>query len=435
MTRRFRIAGVAAVILAAAPGARAAEPAPLTLPELEEKALARNPTLAQAAAAVRAAEGRARQAGLLPNPLVGYRGSELTRDRQKWYRQTEHYFFLEQRIVTGRKLKRGRTVFEAEALEAGARAEVQQQRVRNAVRILYYDALVAARIVEVTGELARIAREAAGVSQELLNVGQADQPDVLEAEIEADRAEIQVEAARQHQESVWRVLAAVVGEPETAVRPLAGDPEEGIPFLEQEAVATALLRDSPEMKAARAAARREHAGVSLARSGRFGDISLQTGIGYNYDKSHGLGGWVGGLEVAFPLPLFNRAQGAVAASRAEAEVADADVLRLELELRARLATEFLGYARARGLVDKYKSGVIPKAQRAYELYLARFREMAAAYPQVLIAQRTLAQVQAEYLDALDDVWRHVVMLQGSLLDGGLADPADPGERDALESEG
>jgi cobalt-zinc-cadmium efflux system outer membrane protein len=74
-------------------------------------------------------------------------------------------------------------------------------------------------------------------------------------------------------------------------------------------------------------------------------------------------------------------------------------------------------------VEKYRTSVIPKAERAHQLYLARFREMAAAYPQVLIAQRTLAQVKAEYLDALDDVWHHAILLQGFLLEGGLAAPA------------
>ena len=73
MTRRFRIATVAA-LLVPAPAAWAAEPAPLTLQELEEKALARNPTLAAAAAAVQAAAGYRDQAGRNPNPLIGYEG-------------------------------------------------------------------------------------------------------------------------------------------------------------------------------------------------------------------------------------------------------------------------------------------------------------------------------------------------------------------------
>jgi cobalt-zinc-cadmium efflux system outer membrane protein len=423
MTRHFRTAAVAALL--AAPTARAADLSPLTLQELEEKALARNPTLAAAAAAIQAAEGHRRQAGLNPNPLIGYEGEELTLNKDKWVRQTHHYFFLEQRIIVGRKLKRGRELFEAARVEAGARADVQQQRVRNAVRVLYYEALVAARLVQARGELARIAREAVATSEELLNVGQADLPDLLEAQIEADRAEIEEQAARHEREAVWRMLAAVVGEPDMPLRPLAGNPEEGIPALDQEALLAALLRGSPEIKAAEATVRRGQAAVQRSLSERLGDITLRGGPSYNYDTSHGLGGWAARLELAFPLPLFNRAQGSVAAARAEADIAQAEVRRVELALRARLAAQFQDYARARDLVERYRASVIPKAERAHQLYLARFREMGAAYPQVLIAQRTLAQVNAEYLEALDDVWHHAILLQGFLLEGGLADPVSP----------
>ena len=424
MTRRFRIAAVAS-LLAAAPAARPADLPPLTLQELEEKALANNPTLVAAAAAVQAAEGYGQQAGKNPNPVIGYEGEELTLNKDKWVRQTHHYFFLEQRIVVGGKLKRGREVFEAAKVEAGARAEVQQHRVKNAVRMLYYDALVAARLVETRAELARVAREAVATSEELLNVGQADQPDLLEAQIEADRAEIEEQSARYEQEAGWRVMAAVVGEPDMPLRRLAGDPEEGIPALGQDALLAALLRESPEIKAAEASVRRGQAAVERSRSGRFGDIFFRGGPSYNYDTSHGLGGWAGHVELSFPLPLFNRAQGSVAAAQAETVLAQAEVRRVELALRARLASQFQEYARTRDLVQRYRDSVIPKAERAHQLYLARFREMGAAYPQVLIAQRTVAQVKAEYLEALDDVWRHAILLQGFLLEGGLADPVAP----------
>ncbi|MGC1634047.1 MAG: TolC family protein, partial [Candidatus Acidiferrales bacterium] len=44
----------------------------ITLDQLQQIALANNPTLAQAQAGVRAAAGRTRQAGLWPNPTIGY---------------------------------------------------------------------------------------------------------------------------------------------------------------------------------------------------------------------------------------------------------------------------------------------------------------------------------------------------------------------------
>jgi cobalt-zinc-cadmium efflux system outer membrane protein len=434
MRRPLSLAVLSALLAIPALGQERPAGAPLTLQELEERALAKNPTLSQAAAAVRAAEGRWRQAGQKPNPSVGYRGSELTFDRTKAYRQVEHFMYVEQTVLTGRKLKRSRSVAEHARSEVEALGETQKQAVRNAVRGLYHDAQVAQRLVEVRGELARIAREAVTVSEDLLNVGQADRPDLLEAEIEAERAELALRAAEYARSGVWYVLGAVVGEPDLAPRPLAGDPEADVPVLDRETLAAVLLAGSPEVKAAQAAVRREQAEVERMRADRLGDILLQGGIGYNSDKSHGLGGWVGGAEVSFPLPLFNRQQGAVAAARAEAAGAEAEVGRVQMALRARLAREFQGYQTARGLVERYRTAVIPKAQTAHQMYLARFREMTAAYPQVLIAQRTLFQVKAEYLQSLGELWHHVVLLQGFLIGEGLDGLEAAGSLSALQDD-
>ena len=46
----------------------------LTLNDLEAMALKNNPTLAQSEAALRAVEGQRVQAGLYPNPIIGYQG-------------------------------------------------------------------------------------------------------------------------------------------------------------------------------------------------------------------------------------------------------------------------------------------------------------------------------------------------------------------------
>jgi outer membrane protein TolC len=52
-------------------------------------------------------------------------------------------------------------------------------------------------------------------------------------------------------------------------------------------------------------------------------------------------------------------------------------------------------------------------------FLARYREIGAAYPQVLIAQRTFFQATDRYIDAAEHVWTAAVELQGLLLTGGL----------------
>jgi cobalt-zinc-cadmium efflux system outer membrane protein len=65
------------------------------------------------------------------------------------------------------------------------------------------------------------------------------------------------------------------------------------------------------------------------------------------------------------------------------------------------------------------------------MYLASFRQMAAAYPQVLISQRTMFQVRENYLDALVALHQNAASIEGFLLTGALDPPrmrASEGER-------
>jgi outer membrane protein TolC len=69
----FLLSATALGQVASEPRREVIPPGPLMkLEDFEAMALQRNPTLAQADAAIRAAEGRQRQAGLFPNPVAGY---------------------------------------------------------------------------------------------------------------------------------------------------------------------------------------------------------------------------------------------------------------------------------------------------------------------------------------------------------------------------
>lgn len=395
----------------------------LRLEDLEKMALESNPTLAQAAAAVRAAEARKLQAGLYPNPIIGPTAEEISRG--PIIRGGEWGGFVEQRIVTAGKLRLGRQVFEHQRSQAEASAQAQRYRVLNTVRSLYYEALGAERLVQVRAELLKIANTALKTSRELANVGQADLPDVLEIEIEAQRAEVGLDMAKNEQLRVWRQLAAVAGRPSLEVSPLDGKLED-LPELELESAMSAIFKESPELRAAQAGIARSEAELGRARVEKIPDIVARGGIRYNrelLERGPRPVGREGFFEVAIQIPIFNRNQGAVAAAQADVDRARLEVARLKLSLRARLASAYKEYQNSRLLAEKYQAQMVPRAQKAYELYLGSFRQMAAAYPQVLIAQRNLFQLQEDSVRAVVNVWRSAVEIQGLLLMGGLEAPS------------
>jgi outer membrane protein, heavy metal efflux system len=398
----------------------------LRLEDFEQMALANNPTMAQVQANLRVAAGLTKQAGLYPNPTVGYYGDEI---RGGYTQGGKQGGFVSQTIVTGGKLRAARRVAELQAREVETSGQIQRLRILNNVRTLFYKVLAAQRLVEVRQNLAKLAGDATQTSHQLGNVGQADRPDILQAEVEQQQASVNFRVAQQNLQATWRMLAAVVGRPSLTVTRLEGDLD-ALPDLNYEEWLATTLRESPEVKLAQQAAEWAEASLSQARKAVIPDLQI-TGILVNdftplleTNPSRAIG-VMGGAQVGVQLPIFNRNQGNIAAAKGDIESAKQDVARVKFQLQRELAAMFRDYDSARVTVQQYKTEMLPRAEQAYKLYQTNYQNMAAAYPQVLISQRTLFQLQADYIQALENAWQSSLTIRGFGLMDGLSAPISP----------
>jgi cobalt-zinc-cadmium efflux system outer membrane protein len=95
---------------------------------------------------------------------------------------------------------------------------------------------------------------------------------------------------------------------------------------------------------------------------------------------------------------------------------------VRLQIQRDLAGAFRDYESARATIQQYKTEMLPRAEQAYRLYQTNYQQMAAAYPQVLISQRTLFQLEADYIQALESAWRSSLAIRGFGLMDGLSEP-------------
>src|SRR2546426_5974319 len=396
----------------------------ITLEELQQMALQNNPTFRQSAANIQASEGRKKQSGLYPNPTVGYQGEQI---RGGSFHGGEQGFFVQQDIVLGGKLGLNRQIFDQELKQAETEADEQKLRVVTNVRMSYIQAPAAQQTLELRNNLSKLAEDAVETGHQLANVGQADAPDVLESEVEAQQAQLAVVMAEKNQRRVWTALAAVVGNPRLPLMRLEGKLEDTPPVSADELVEK-IVNESPAVRIAELGVKRAEAALARAKREPIPDLQLRGGMQQNGElSSNGRAvGLQGFADVGVRIPIFNRNQGNIATAKADAERARREVERVKLVLRERSASVVQNYTFSQAAVDRYKNQMIPRAQKAYEMYTKKYREMAAAYPQVLIAQRTLMQLQVSYITVLETFATSSLSLQSYLLTDGLEAPSQPG---------
>lgn len=399
----------------------------LTLGDLEQMSLERNPTLVQAGAQVRMSRGNAVQAGLYPNPIVGYAADQIGAEGTIGEFQG---MFVEQEFVTGGKLALSRSKYAQEARQAEIQVLAQRYRVLYSVRIAFYKVLLQEKQLQVEQELQANAAEIVKTLDELDNVGQANRADVLQSQMELKRTETQLEMAKSRLRGSREELAAVIGIPDLEISPLNGSLDfADADLIDRDAALANLLACSPEIHFAQAEVRRDRIALEREQVEPIPNINVRAASGYNFETDDA----VAGVEVGLRLPLFDKNQGTIIQAQGELSRAQAEVARVELMLRQRFARTYTDYQTARVSAVTYHKELLPQAVEVRQLYMESFQQRRAAWPQVLDAQRDYYKLLEEYLDTVHQARRAEAAIATFLLDGGLEQPQEPtpqGHRDA-----
>ena len=244
---KFRLL-IASAILASSAHAWAAE---VSLPDALAQGAQNSPRISQARAQVQAAEARARQAGVSPNPEISlevenFAGTGPYRDT----RSAETTLALSQRIELGGKRSARVAVASSErdfALLSLRRAEADLAR---DIRVGHAELRAAEDRAVLARDNVGQARELARTARLLVDVGR--DPPLRQLRAEALLAEAQAEEARAFGEllAARRMLADLIG---------SSDPELSVPAWVDEAVPGAFPPETPSLDEQLAAAERDAA--------------------------------------------------------------------------------------------------------------------------------------------------------------------------------
>ena len=397
----------------------------LDLAALEALAKENNPTLVQARAHVQANEAKALQAGLYPNPRIGYVAEQIG---VAGTAGELHGAFVEQEIVTGGKLRLSREKYKLRARTAQLFSDAQQRKVINDVRMHFYRALAKKEILGIHGSLLRNAEDNLVTVQERVNLGQSDQSDLHLAKASLERARLDLLMAENDYRASLSDLAAGVGAELREAEP-TGQLEGPLAVIDFEEAVGRLLDEHPGLAASRLEVEADEITVQREKREVIPNLIVGAGVGRNFETREA----VYSAQLSVRIPFFDRNQGTVRQARADLERQRAEVRRLQLLLRRELARRYRSYLTALQHVRDYQQVVLPEARRAYELRLEAYRENRQDWPQVLATQNNYYQERLAYAQHLL-AWREdEVAINGLLLVGGLEPAEGPMPRGHIDA--
>jgi cobalt-zinc-cadmium efflux system outer membrane protein len=390
----------------------------ISLDYLQSMALGNNPTLRQAQTQVDAARGAALQAGLKPNPYVGYVAEQIGVNGTAG---ELHGGFVSQEIVRGNKLGLSRQKYCQRAQIAETNLSAQQQRVLNDVAVRYYQALAAQRLIELHQQTVDTAKDNVMTHEEMLNMGQLGEAEVLQAEVELRRQNVIMQQAYNDRDQAWRELMSFVGVPDVQPTVLSGTLETDQPPLDWDTALSQLVATSPQVVAAQQKIRHDEIVIKRELVEPIPNVTLGLTTGYNAETQQAVAGFSAGM----PIPLFNRNQGTVRQARADLRRSYAELERLQLQLRNSLAKQYRDYVSAWQHVQEYEQTMLPKSRKAVEILEQSYKERRATWTSVLAAKRMLLDLQSEQVDNLLSYHMADISIRGNLLMGGLTEPDAP----------
>jgi cobalt-zinc-cadmium efflux system outer membrane protein len=397
---------------------------PMTLEQFLALADKANPTLAQAQDNIDRSRQQARQISLPPDPIVGYTGDHI---RGGEYHGGEQGAFFSQEFVLGRKLALRRDIYRAEGKSNEYALEVQRARVHNDVARAFFDALAAQQSVVIHDRLLKVALDTDTNTHELARVGKADAAGILTAEVMAEQAGVDFLDAQRMFIARFAQLATYAGQHSLELHPLTGTLVEPPDFKPEEYVQRD-IEESPLVKRAQADEALGKARLKEANRERTPNLNVTAGVWYSGEEvsSGAKAGWESFVQAGVQLPLWNRNQGNIEASKVLLNRAHRDVERTKLWTRNQTEPLAQEYLTAQFTAVRYRTQMIPRARRAYQLQVTKYQQMALDYPAVLVAQHLLFTLQLGYTEALNQEWRAAIALQNYALMNGLDEPMSTG---------
>lgn len=373
--------------------------------------LERNPGLAEARAAWRAAREREPQVRALDDPMVSYSLGPLSiaSDDVRFGQVLE----ARQRIPYPGKLRLRGEAARAAAEAAERSIDTVRLELATEASLLFDDWYLIHRDREITDEHVRLLTDFQRVATARYTAGEAPQQAPIQAEVElAHLVHRRMVLDTEREILAARINALLHRDPAATLPP----PPPELPLLDLEPVDPGTLPDlalaaRPELARLEAETAAREAEVELRELDRYPDFEAMASYNSMWRETEHQ--WMIGVGVNLPIRR-ERIRAGIAEARAETERVESERLRLEDEVRAEVRIAWARLRESRHVLTIYESRVLPAVRDQVRSALAGFETGQTTFLALIEAERNQRTAELEYHQTLAQLHQRRAALERAL---------------------
>jgi len=394
--------------------------ASLTLAQALKRVAEHNPELAVSELEIQAVTARIAQAGVKPNPEMEFVVENLSFPfvGAGIFHYTESTLQVSQRLELGGKRDLRIRAAEKEVTVATRELEVKKVELFAAASLAFAELLVEQERVTNQHELNRLTQQSYNIVVERVAAGKVSPVEQTRASVALASAQLEEEKHKRALAAAKDRLAALWGGSRTDIDSILGKFE--IPPVAAN-LQESCMQANPEMKLAAAASESRDAALALEMANRKPDLTFNAGLRRLNPEHEQV--WVAGVSI--PLPIFDKRRGAIAEARTRLDQSRMQEKAVAWRLRSALTQATHEHDSALLEATTLNERALPAAREAAAAVEEGYRLGKFEFLNVLDAQRTLAELQGRYIEAVASGLKAAIEIERIARCDSSATPANP----------
>ena len=327
-------------------------------------------------------------ASQIPNPTVSFNAA----------RDTPHESVLwDQPIELGGKRGKRQAVAREEQKATEIDIAILSRQIRQRSREAFYRVLLSRAQTDQSKAALDLATRLSDVVKQRFDLGDVAQLEVIQAEVEAARAEAEYETAVQAQKIADAQLAALLTRPLEGSLDLTGRLQDLPQAQTVQAVTEMAMLSNADILRTTQELNVEERRLGLAKALRIPNLDLQAGVDLNSPPDFNIGPRG---QIAVALPIFYHGQGEVAQSEARLEFLHLSLSAQRNSAAAQVIAAYYDYVAKSRQASHFSEKVIPQTVKLQEMAEDSYRSGKSNLLTLIDAQRRLNETRKTYLDSL-----------------------------------